>query len=183
MANSTYNKSNKKRKQRNSNKGILIGIGSILVICIAILIVMPLFEDKSPHPIYGVPESKLNAATQDILDDPNYANTISASALDEKVEQKEDFFVYMYAATCLYCKQTTPVLVPLADELNIHLDQFNLLEFKSYQEKYNIDYTPTLIYFEDGVEKERIVGGIALDGVEGNSYEDYKAFFERNNIE
>jgi len=177
VAKSNYNKKNYNRNKQKSNNGILIGIGAVLVVCIAILIIIPLLEDK--HPIYGVPESKLNAATRALLDDPNYANTISAETLDEKVNNKEDFFVYMYAATCIYCKETTPVIMPLADELNIHVEQFNLLEYKDYQGKYDIQYTPTLVYFEDGIEKERIVGGVALNGAEGNSIEDYKAFFEK----
>jgi thioredoxin 1 len=86
----------------------------------------------------------------------------------------------MYAATCPYCLATTPDLMKLADDLSVHIDQFNLLEFKSYQQKYNIEYTPTLVYFEDGVEKERIVGGLSEDSSAGNTIEDYKAFFERH---
>lgn len=181
MAKSSNNKKNYNRKKQKSNTGILIGIGSVLVICIALLIILPLLEGK--HPVYGVPESKLNPATRELLDDTNYANTISDEALDAKVQNKEDFFLYMYSSACLYCKQTTPVLVPLAEELDIHLNQFNLLEYKSYQDKFNVPYTPTLIYFEDGVEKDRIVSGIALDGAEGNTFEDFKAFFERNMTE
>lgn len=178
MGNTSYNKKNYNRNKQKSNKGIFITIGIIFALCILFLIISPLFEGKNE--IYGVSNSKLNSATQAILNDPNYANTISDKDLDAKIANKDDFFVYMYSASCRYCLATTPLLVPLTEQLNIHMDQFNLLEYQDYLNKMNIEYTPTLIYFEDGVEKERIVGGIATNGEEGNTYEDYKAFFERN---
>lgn len=180
VATPTHNKKNYNRKNQKSNKGLFITLGTIFAVCILFLILYPLFEGTNP--VYGVSNSKLNAYTKELLDDPNYANTISDKDLDAKIANKEDFFVYMYSASCSHCRATTPLLVPLTEQINVHMDQFNLLEFEEYFKKMNVEYTPTLIYFEDGVEKERIVGGIATNGAQGNTYEDYQAFFERNQL-
>ena len=59
--------------------------------------------------------------------------------------------------------------------MNIDLPQFNLAEFQEYYRKYNIDFTPTLSYFENGEEVARIVGGI---GPAGYSAEEYREFLQ-----
>nr|WP_285855804.1 thioredoxin family protein [Paenibacillus camelliae] len=130
--------------------------------------------------LYGKPSSELNPATRELLKDENYQNIILPAALDEKVENKEDFIVYMFSSTCIYCKQTTPQIMPIVNELGVEMHQFNVLEFPEYQTKYNVEFTPTLIYFEDGVEKERIVGGVTVEGSnQGSSLEEFRAFFEK----
>ena len=131
--------------------------------------------------LYGVPTSDLNPATRVLLDDPNYQNIILPDELNKKIADKEDFFVYMFSASCKYCKETTPHLIPLVNELNIDLPMFNLLEFQEYNARMNIDSTPTLLYFQDGVEIDRLVGGIRLEGTtQGNTIEDFGAFFEKH---
>jgi len=165
---------NKKKKKNNM---VFIYIGIVVVLLVGIFALNNLEQD---NPLYGKPASKLNPATQAQLNDVNYQNIILPEALDEKIENKEDFFVYMFSSTCNYCKATTPQIMPIVGELGIDLHQFNVLEFPEYQVKYNIEFTPTLIYFEGGVEKERIVGGVAAEGsVQGATLEDFRAFFEK----
>jgi thioredoxin 1 len=129
---------------------------------------------------YGVSPSKLNPATVAQLTDPNYQNLILPKALDARLKNKESFFQYYYASTCPHCKITTPVLVPMEKELGIDVKQFNLEEFKDGWQKYNIQSTPTLVYYKNGVEVERIVGGVPeAPGGGGNTPEQFKAFFQK----
>jgi len=167
---------NTKKKKKN-NSLVFIYVGIVIVLLVGIFALNNLEKD---NPVYGKPTSELNPATRALLDDENYQNIILPETLDEKVANKEDFLVYMFSSTCKYCKETTPQIMPIVNELGVDLNKFNVLEFPEYQAKYNVEYTPTLIYFEDGVEKERIVGGVTADPSSGGStIEDFRAFFEK----
>ncbi|MGO4373770.1 thioredoxin family protein, partial [Paenibacillus sp. MCAF20] len=84
------------------------------------------------------------------------------------------------ASDCGFCRQTTPELMPLVKELGIDLPQFNLREFDSYFKSLKVEYTPTLAYFKDGVEVERMEGGIAAEGTtQGYTLDDFKQFFNK----
>jgi thiol-disulfide isomerase/thioredoxin len=100
----------------------------------------------------------LQQATIDLLDDPNYQNIILPDQLEEKLANKEDVTVYFFASDCPHCKVTTPVLMPLAEEMGIDVVQYNLLEFQDGWNQYAISGTPTLVRFEDGKEVARIDG-------------------------
>jgi len=164
-------------KKKKKNKTVFIYIGIIVLLLVGIVVINNLEPDNA---LYGKPSSELNPATRELLKDENYQNIILPAALDEKVENKEDFIVYMFSSTCIYCKQTTPQIMPIVNELGVEMHQFNVLEFPEYQTKYNVEFTPTLIYFEDGVEKERIVGGVTVEGSnQGSSLEEFRAFFEK----
>ncbi|MDQ1909755.1 thioredoxin family protein [Paenibacillus sp. GD4] len=130
---------------------------------------------------YGISPDKLNVETVKLLDDPNYQNLILPEQLKQKVDNKEDFFIYFYASTCPHCKRTTPILAPMAKDMNIDLKQYNLEEFKQGWNQYKIEYTPTLVYYKGGKEVERLVGGVASNGEAGHTPETYKQFLEKYN--
>src|SRR5699024_11943785 len=65
----------------------------------------------------------------------------------------EAVMVYFYSPRCVYCQRTTPVLVPLTEELNIDMKKLNLLEFK---DEWDIESTPTLVHYEDRSEERRV---------------------------
>ncbi|UJF31574.1 thioredoxin family protein [Paenibacillus hexagrammi] len=133
-----------------------------------------------PYNPYGVSVSQLHPETVKQLNDPNYQNVIVPKDLDQRLKNKESFFQYFYSSTCPHCKVTTPVLVPMEKELGIDVKEFNLQEYKDGWQKYNIEVTPTLVYYKDGVEVERMEGGIPeSDPSVGNKPEQYKAFFEK----
>lgn len=158
---------------------VFVYIGIIVVLLVGIFAIGKLEKD---NPLYNKPTSDLNAATRALLNDPNYQNIILPEELDQKIVDKEDFVVYMFSASCNYCKDTTPKIMPIVNELGLDLPQFNLLESPNYQAKYGVEYTPTLIAFEDGVEVERLVGGIVEEGSpEGATLGDFQAFFEKYN--
>jgi thioredoxin 1 len=105
---------------------------------------------------YG--KDDLHPATIEQLNDPNYQNIILPEELETKLNNGEDITVYFYSPTCPHCKETTPILMPLMDELGVDLVQYNLLEFEQGWNKYNIEYTPTIVHYENGQEVARTVG-------------------------
>lgn len=111
--------------------------------------------EKSGNP-YG--KNTLKQETIDQLDNPLYQNQITPDVLAQKLADKEDVTVYFYSPTCIYCQNTTPILVPLADELDVDLTKFNLLEFSEQWNTYGMEGTPTLIHFKEGEEFARING-------------------------
>lgn len=163
-------------KKKKKFKMIYVYIGIIVVLFGAIVF---LNNNETTNALYEKPVSKLNPATRELLDDPNYQNIILPAELDKKIADKETFFVYLFASDCGYCRETTPELMPLAKELGIDLLQFNLREFQPYFDKLNVEYTPTLAYYKDGVEADRIEGGLAAEGTQGYTLDDFKQFFNK----
>lgn len=103
---------------------------------------------------YG--KDELNPATVDQLDDPLYQNIITPDELDEKLEKEESVTVYYFSPKCSHCVNTTPILMPVAEEMDEHIYQYNVLEFE--QGWNEIDATPTLIHYKNGKETSRIEG-------------------------
>lgn len=127
--------------------------------------------DDNENP-YG--KSDLTQATIDQLDDPNYQNQILPEELSEKLENGESLTVYFYSPTCVHCQRTTPILVPLTEDLGVEVKKLNLLEFKEGWTTFGIEGTPTLVRYEDGKEVSRISGE--------QTKEQLRAFFEDNGI-
>ncbi|MEC2075578.1 thioredoxin family protein [Metabacillus fastidiosus] len=136
----------------------VIIFGAILIVLFGALAFVTLYSQKQQTEGNPYGKDKLNSLTIKQLDDPNYQNIILPEEVEKKIENKEDFIVYFYSPDCQYCQATTPVLMPVAKEAGVHIDQFNLMEFKEESTGYNITSTPTLIHFKDGEEAERIVG-------------------------
>ncbi|MCA1061857.1 thioredoxin family protein [Rossellomorea sp. AcN35-11] len=117
-------------------------------------------------------KSNLDPATVELLDDPNYQNIILPEELEEQLKNNEDVTVYFYSSKCSHCKNTTPYLAPLAEDMGVDMVQYNVLEFEQGWSDYGIEATPTLVHFEDGKEAARIVGG--------QPEEEFRKFFEEN---
>ncbi|WP_281886105.1 co-chaperone YbbN [Paenibacillus sp. YYML68] len=144
---------------------------SIIVVLFGVLYVLNQQSNNAKYGkhadnVYGIAPDKLHVETVKLLDDPNYQNIILPAELDKKLAAKESFFLYYFASTCSHCKVTTPILTPLAQELGADIKQFNLEEFKDGWSRYSIQYTPTLIYYKEGKEVERLVGAQEKAGLE-----------------
>ncbi|TYP73777.1 thioredoxin family protein [Paenibacillus methanolicus] len=162
-------------KKSGSKKPVIIVL-SVIVVLIGLLVVVNMMTKDN---VYGKSMSQLNPATRELLDDPNYQNIMLPDELDQLKADKKNFFVYFFSSTCPHCKYTTPELTPVVNELDVDMKQFNTLEFPAYIRSEIIEYTPTLVYYENGVQVEKIVGGLAEPGTDGNKIEDYRAFFEK----
>lgn len=154
---------------------MLLIVGSILILFVALYFVVD-YKNNQTVEKSGNPYEKetLRQETIDQLDDPLYQNQVTPEALEEMLENNEDVSVYFYSPTCIHCQNTTPVLVPVAEDLNIDLKKLNLLEFEDEWDTYAIEGTPTLVHFKNGEEVARIDGE--------QSEETFKAFFEENVI-
>jgi len=153
-------------------KKMLIIIGSIVVLFVALLFIIDYRNNKAVENAdnpYGTTD--LEQATIDQLDDPNYGNQILPDELKEKIESGDPVTVYFYSPTCVYCQQTTPYLVPLAQENGVDMKKHNLLEFGEEAMPYGIESTPTLVHYDNGKEVARIVGQ--------HDEEEFQAFFDQ----
>ncbi len=131
--------------------------GIVIVLFIGIIVLTNMSNsDKMEDNPYGT--DNLDQATIDLLDDENSQNIILPEDLEEKIESGEGVFAYMFSPLCSYCMQFTPKLMAVAEEEGIQVDQLNVFEYEAEWPTYNLEATPTLIYFEDGKEVARIVG-------------------------
>lgn len=158
------------------NLGIFFGILAVLVVLLVVLS----NAGKDKDTVYGVPKKDLYPETRALLNDKNYDNIILPNELDRMIADKKSFFVYYFSASCSHCKFTTPKIKPIVDELGINFHEFNLLEYQNYLGKMNINATPTLVYYKDGVEAERMEGGLkeAANTV-GYTLDDFRTFFDK----
>jgi len=151
------------------NKMVLIII-AILVLFGLLMFVTNFKNDKAVEDVDNPYDKEtLKQETIDLLDDPLYQNIIVPDELDEKLAAGETMTVYYFSPTCSYCQQTTPIVVPVTEELGVDMVKMNLLEYDK-MDYYDIEGTPTIIHYEDGEEVERIVGY--------HEKEDFEEFFQ-----
>lgn len=136
----------------------LLMIGGVIVAVFVLVIVLNNQSNKSKLKDNPYGTTKLDQATIDLIGDKNYNNIILPQDLEKKIESGESVTAYFFSPTCSYCKQMTPVLMPIAEELKVDIHQFNLLEFHQVAGGYDIEGTPTLIHFKDGKEVDRLYG-------------------------
>ena len=133
-------------------------VGAVIVLLFAGIIILTNMKnsEKLEDNPYGT--KNLKQSTIDLLDDENYQNIILPDALAKKIESGDGVVGYFFSPECSHCKNYTPKLMPIADEMDIQVDQLNILEYTNEWDTYNITATPTLIYFENGEEVARLEG-------------------------
>ena len=78
---------------------------------------------------------------------------------EEVVSKKGKILVDFFAVWCGPCKMLHPVLEKFAEENDgIRVGRVNVDELTSEAVNYKVNVIPTLILFEDGVEKKRSAG-------------------------
>ncbi|MDY0406226.1 thioredoxin family protein [Virgibacillus sp. 179-BFC.A HS] len=137
----------------------------IVIIAVIVVLMLALFfvnqyknnraMDSNENPY---DKENLKQSTIDQLNDPNYQNQITPDKLAKKLDDKENITVYFYSPECIHCQRTTPILVPLAKDLDVDIEKLNLLEYEDQWDQYGITGTPTLVRFENGKEVARIEG-------------------------
>ncbi|MCI3923826.1 thioredoxin family protein [Paenibacillus sp. TRM 82003] len=166
-------------KKKSMSRRLLIYFVVFALLMVALVVVNQQANKASSDNVYGLPTSKLSPETVALLDNPNYQNIILPEELEQRLQNKDSFFVYFFSSTCPYCMETTPKLKPIAEEAGVELPQFNLDVYNEGYNGYNIIYTPTLVYYENGVEAGRIEGGL-VDGSEINTEDTFVEFFEKH---
>lgn len=133
-------------------------IGGVVVVLFIVIILLTNLsnKDKLENNPYGT--NNLRQSTIDLLNDENYQNIILPEALEEKIASGEPVTAYLFSPECPHCKNMTPKLMPIADEMGVTIDQLNILEYEAGWDDYTVEATPTLIHFKDGKEVNRLVG-------------------------
>ncbi|ANU23936.1 thioredoxin family protein [Planococcus donghaensis] len=146
-------------------KKLLIIAGIVVVVFVGIILLTNQANDsKLANNPYDTED--LNQATIDQLDDENYQNLILPADLEKQIASGEPTTVYFYSPLCGYCKETTPVLMPVAEDMDVDVLQYNLLEYEEEAAPYQIEATPTLVHYEDGKEVSRWVGAQPKENIE-----------------
>ncbi|MGE7919899.1 thioredoxin family protein [Viridibacillus sp. NPDC093762] len=135
----------------------LLIIAGVIVVIFGLIIVLNNQgnEEKLKANLYD--KDDLKQSTINLLSDKNYQNIITPTELEKKLSKGDSAVVYFFSPECTHCKAATPKLMPIAKELGVHIDQLNLLEYDLF-DKYGIKGTPTLSYFKDGKEIQRMEG-------------------------
>lgn len=108
----------------------------------------------------------LEQATIDQLDDENYQSIVLPADLEKEIASGEPTTVYFFSPTCSHCQQTTPVLMPVAEDMDVDVLQYNLLEYEQGWQQYMIEATPTLVHYDNGKEVSRWVGAQPKENME-----------------
>lgn len=147
----------------------LMIIGGAIVVFFILLIVLTNMSKEKKLVDNAYKTDDLKPETIDQLDDVNYQNIILPDDLESKIESGEPVTAYFFSPTCPHCRAMTPVLMPIAKDMDVDVVQYNVHEFEQGWKDYNIEATPTMIHFEDGQEVARVVGN--------NPKEEIEAFF------
>ncbi|AXR19670.1 thiol reductase thioredoxin [Bacillus thuringiensis] len=87
-----------------------------------------------------------------------YQKQITPDQLQSKILNKEHKVVYFYQTNCQYCKNVTPIVIPMAEKMNINMEVINLEENPEGWKEFNIEGTPTIVNYKNGKEINRIEG-------------------------
>lgn len=99
----------------------------------------------------------------------NNSSSIIPSKLETAIDIEGDTLVYFHQTDCGYCKQATPIIDSIVDEMEVELKTLNLQEYNAGWKQFNITGTPTLVHYRNGIEVSR------LDGL--RKKEEYKEWF------
>ncbi|AYC30205.1 thioredoxin family protein [Paenisporosarcina cavernae] len=144
----------------------LLIIGGVVIVLFALIFVLNNASNKSKLDGNPYGTNDLKQETIDQLDDENYQAIILPDALKEKIESGEPTMAYFFSPICSHCQAFTPKMMPLAEKMNVDINQYNVYEFDQGWTDYSIEATPTLVYFEDGKEVSRLVGNRPNEEVE-----------------
>lgn len=136
----------------------LLAIGGVIVIIFILIIVLVNKSNETKLKDNPYDTDELRDSTINLIGNKNYSNIILPAELEKKISSGDAVTAYFFSPECGYCLEMTPVLMPIADDMDVHVEQYNLLEYTKEAAAYNIEATPTLIYFKDGVEVNRMVG-------------------------
>ncbi|WJE53451.1 thioredoxin family protein [Bacillus cereus] len=95
-----------------------------------------------------------------------YTNKITSSDIRKNNEEKKEQTVYFYQTGCHYCEKVSPIVVPMAKDMNIDMKVIDIFYDEKAWDDYKIEGTPTIIHFKDGKEVNRIKGEQSKDAFE-----------------
>jgi thioredoxin 1 len=93
------------------------------------------------------------------VNDGNFAKIVLGSSRPVLVD--------FWAQWCAPCQALAPIVEAIAERYaeNAQVVKLNIDRSPSVVEKFRIEAIPTLIVFQDGEEKERIIGAVSQDAI------------------
>ncbi|MGG0643413.1 thioredoxin family protein [Sporosarcina gallistercoris] len=144
----------------------LLIIGGIIVVFFVAIIALTTASNKSKLADNPYGTDDLEPSTIDLIGNENYDSIVLPDAVSKKIESGEPTTVYFFHPECHYCLEMTPVLMPIAKEDGVKVNQYNMAEFKNQaKEQYGIESYPTLVQYENGKEVGRLVGSQPADNI------------------
>lgn len=138
-------------------KKLLIIGGAIVAVFILIVVLSNKSDEtKLKDNPYGT--DKLEKSTINLIGNENYSNIVLPKDLFKKIEAGESVTAYYFHPECQYCMEMTPVMMPIAKEMDVNVLQYNMLEFSQQAAAYGIERWPALVHYENGKEVGRMVG-------------------------
>jgi thioredoxin 1 len=136
-------------------------IGGVIIAIFILIVVLSNKSNQTKLQDNPYDTDKLAKSTIDLIGDENYGNIVQPNELFKKIEAGESVTAYYFHPECQYCIAMTPVLMPIAKEMNVHVYQYNLLEYGDkvgMDTDYQIESWPALVHYENGKEVGRTVG-------------------------
>ena len=103
-------------------------IGGVVLAIFALIIVLTQMSKSEKLANNPYDTDDLDPATIDQLDDENYQNIALPDEVNKQIQSGEPTTVYYFSPTCSHCQATTPVLMPVAEDMDVDVLQYNLLE-------------------------------------------------------
>ncbi|MEK4740884.1 MULTISPECIES: thioredoxin family protein [unclassified Bacillus (in: firmicutes)] len=133
--------------------------GGIIIALFAAIFAVTQMEEKNAST-----SQKIDNATGSQTDGSDYyTNKISLSDLQKNLKEKKEETVYFYQTSCVHCQKLSPIVVPMAKDLNVDMKVMDIEKLDAPWDEYKIQGTPTIIHFKDGKEVSRISGEQSKD--------------------
>jgi len=139
----------------------LLIIGGAIVAVFILIVVLSNKADQAKMKDNPYGTKNLSKSTIDLIGNENYNNIVLPDTLFKKIEDGESVTAYYFHPECQYCMQMTPVMMPIATEMDVNVLQYNMMEFGDKADettKYDIQNWPALVHYKDGKEVGRMVG-------------------------
>jgi thioredoxin 1 len=83
------------------------------------------------------------------------------------LQSKKPALVDFWAAWCAPCRTLAPVVESIAEQYGdaAHVFKLNVDDSPAVAQRYGVQGIPTLILFQDGMEKERILGVVSREKI------------------
>ncbi|TKI86515.1 thioredoxin family protein [Bacillus mycoides] len=99
-----------------------------------------------------------NTSSKAVTKNDYYKNKITIDQLENDISNNKEKVIYFYQTTCFHCKLVSPIIVPMAEDMNINMQVIDLETYKEGWDKFKITGTPTVVHYKKGKEIDRIEG-------------------------
>ncbi|KAA0944360.1 thioredoxin family protein [Sporosarcina sp. ANT_H38] len=139
----------------------LLIIGGIIIAIFILIIVLTNQSNNSKLKDNPYGTDNLSQSTIALIGNENYSNIVQPDDLFKKIEAGDSVTAYYFHPECQYCMQMTPVMMPIATEMDVNVLQYNMMEYgdkAGMNTDYKIESWPALVHYKDGKEVGRMVG-------------------------